>query len=255
MKHLLALTLLAVSSLACSNLSLFTPTPYPCPQATSEIFYVEPIPATTDESTITLHVTLGNLEEITVITESGTYTSTTGDVEVTLLPESTNHFEVRGKVKQTGPAGGCQYGGYTLTTTNDRTGNPLVIEQTEATVGEPDPGPSPTFCPQATPELFYVESIPTTTTDASIIVTVFIGNGEEVTVETEGGVSTVTGDFGYGSSAVIEVPLVPNSVNHLNVTARVKRFGAEGECQYGGYTLTATTDRDGNSLEVEQRSP
>lgn len=255
MKRFIILALLVAASLACSNLSLFTPTPYPCPQATSEIFYVEPIPATTDEDIITLHVTLGNLEEITVITESGTYTSTTSDVEVTLLPESTNHFEVRGKVKVIGGSGGCQYGGYTLTTTTDRTGQPLVIEQTEATVGTTDPGPSPTFCPQATPELFYVESIPTSTTDASIIVTVFIGNGEEVTVETEGGTYTTTGDFGYGSSAVIEVPLVPNTINHLKVTARVKRFGAEGECQYGGYTLTATTDRDGAPLEIEQKSP
>lgn len=248
MKRLIAITLFVASSLACSNLSLLTPTPYPCPQATAEIFYVEPIPATTNETTITLHVTLGNLEEITVLTESGTFTSTTGDVEITLTPNTVHHLEVRGKVRLTGQSGGCQYGGYTLTTTNDRDGNPLVIEQTNAT-------PSPTLCPQATPELFYVEPIPTSTTDASIVVSVFIGNGEEVTVETEGGVYTTTGEFGYASLAVIEVPLVPNSVNHLTVTARVKQFGAEGECQYGGYTLNTTVDRNGGQLEIEQKSP
>lgn len=69
MKFLLRL-LIAVTLAACSlgptTSPTDTPTPYPCPQATAEIFYVEPIPATTDQTSITVKVVLGNLEEALV---------------------------------------------------------------------------------------------------------------------------------------------------------------------------------------------
>ncbi|TAK14684.1 MAG: hypothetical protein EPO32_00725 [Anaerolineae bacterium] len=105
------------------------PTPTLCPLATPELFQVDPIPASTDQSSIIVHVYLGNLEEITVVAESGTFTSATRDVEVTLKPGILHHLEVHGKVLQIGEAGQCQYGGYTLTTTVDKNGSPLIVEQ------------------------------------------------------------------------------------------------------------------------------
>jgi hypothetical protein len=125
MKRLLALILLLATS-ACTP--PFVATPYPCPEATQEPFFIEPIPATTDQTTITVTVSLGNMEEVTVLTESGTFTSNTGEVEVILLPNTVHHLEVRGLVQKV-DRGDCTYGGYTLHTTNDKDGNPLVIEQ------------------------------------------------------------------------------------------------------------------------------
>jgi hypothetical protein len=127
MKNVLVILILALTT-ACS-----TPTTIPavtrCPEATAEPFFVDPIPATTDQTTITVHVTLGNMESVTITTESGTFTSTTGDVEVTLLPNTVHHLEVEGKVTQE-TRGNCTYGGYTLNTSYDKDGNPLEIEQT-----------------------------------------------------------------------------------------------------------------------------
>jgi hypothetical protein len=132
MKTLLML-LTAVTLAACTPRTTAsptdTPTPYPCPQATAEIFYVEPIPATTDQTSITVKVVLGSLEEVMVVTESGTFTSSTNEVEVTLLPNTEHHLEVIGQVREVSGSNNCTYGGYTLNTTVDRNGAPLVIEQ------------------------------------------------------------------------------------------------------------------------------
>jgi hypothetical protein len=95
---------------------------------------VEAIPATTDQLTLTLEVSLGNGEAVTVTTESGVF-AVTGEfsafsstpVEVTLLPNTTHHLSVEGRVRRVGGSGGCSYGGYTLTTTRDRDGSPLEI--------------------------------------------------------------------------------------------------------------------------------
>ncbi len=109
-----------------------TPTEKLCPQATAEVLTVDPIPTATDQLSITVHVNLGKMEQITIVTESGTFASNTGFVEVTLLPNTIHHLEVRGKVMQvegTGGLTGCLYGGYTLVTTFDAAGEPLVIEQ------------------------------------------------------------------------------------------------------------------------------
>jgi len=100
-----------------------------CPVATPEAFWVNPLPATTDQLSIVVHVSLGHMEEVTVVTESGTFTSSTSDVEVTLLPNTAHHLEVTGKVEVVQNSDGCQYGGYTLSTRFDEDFNPLVIEQ------------------------------------------------------------------------------------------------------------------------------
>jgi hypothetical protein len=127
--------------LACSAPALLAPgqtsggpTPNNCPQATPEPLWVEPIPATTDELTLLLEVSLGNGEAITVTAESGTFTFdgpfnafSPTEVEVALLPDTAHHLEVEGRVRQVSGPGGCPYGGYTLRTTRDRGGSPLEI--------------------------------------------------------------------------------------------------------------------------------
>lgn len=119
------LSLLLMASACASS----TSTPQ-CPIATPEALLVDPSPATTDQLSIIVHVSLGHMEEITVVTESGTFTSATSDVEVILLPNTVHHLEVFGKVEIVEGLGGCQYGGYTLSTEFDKGFNPLVIEQT-----------------------------------------------------------------------------------------------------------------------------
>lgn len=106
------------------------PTPYPCPEATPELLAVEPVVSPTAVLTQTIVVTLGNGEEITVETASGTFTAPatfpTTELTIDLLPATTHELTVTGKVAEV-QQGDCTYGGYTLTTTADRYGDPLVI--------------------------------------------------------------------------------------------------------------------------------
>jgi hypothetical protein len=252
MKPIFVLAGLISSAIACASLPnpLATDTPYPCPQATAEIFYVDPIPATTDQTSLIVKVTLGNLEEVTIATESGTFVSNSDEIEITLLPGIEHHLEVIGQVREVSGSNGCTYGGYTLHTTVDKNGAPLVIQQTS------EAGATPTLqCPQATPEPFAVDPIPATASDTKLLVTVRIGNGESIVIETESGTFTAEGPFSYYQPTEVEITLLPNTVHHLKVTAKVQQFGEPGTCQYGGYTLSTTTDSSGQSLVVEQKSP
>ena len=116
------------------------------------------------------------------------------------------------------------------------------------------PSPSPTQCPSATPELLAVEPVTSPTRLLSQMVTVYIGNGEAVTVTAESGTFTTTGSFGaYGSPAHVGVDLLQNTTHHLGVTARVRVVNVGG-CQYGGYTLSAAQDRLGAPLTIVQTS-
>ncbi len=72
---------------------------------------------------------MGNMEAVTITTESGVFTAPGGLVTVELLPDTAHHLEVEAKVRQTTDGHGCTYGGYTLSTTRDRSGAPLVIVQ------------------------------------------------------------------------------------------------------------------------------
>lgn len=115
--------------------------------------------------------------------------------------------------------------------------------------------PTPTRCPSATPEPLWVEPVVSPTELLTQTVTVRIGNGEAVTVTAESGVFTVTGHFNaYGNPALVRVNLLPNTVHHVWVLARVRRIEQWG-CIYGGYTLSTTRDRHGQSLVIEQRMP
>ena len=104
-----------------------------CPQATPEFFTVEPVTSPTDQLTQAITVDLGNGETITVTTESGTFTAPFDTfpkvITIDLLPNTTHNLTVEGKVREV-VQGDCTYGGYVLSTTTDRNGAPLVIEQT-----------------------------------------------------------------------------------------------------------------------------
>ena len=110
-------------------------------------------------------------------------------------------------------------------------------------------GATPFPCPEATPEAFYVEPVTSPTDQMTQVVTVSLGLGESITIESEAGVQTVEASF----PTLIEVELVPNSENNLTVSGKVQEV-QQGDCLYGGYTLTTTRDRYGDPLVIEQVS-
>ena len=113
---------------------------------------------------------------------------------------------------------------------------------------------TPTFCPLPTPELLWVAPVTLPTDQLTQIIQVYIGNGEEVKVKTESGTFTVTGAFNhYDRPALVEITLLPDTVHHLEVTARVKS-GLRGpnNCVYGGYILSTTRDKNGAPLVIAQ---
>jgi hypothetical protein len=109
--------------------------------------------------------------------------------------------------------------------------------------------PEPTLCPQATPEWLRVEPVTSPTDQLSQTVTVIMGNLDVVTITAESGVFT-----GTGSPALVDVTLLPDTVHHLDVVARVKELWQQG-CPYGGYTLRTTRDKNGVPLVIEQGQP
>lgn len=104
----------------------------PCPLPTPEFFNVEPVTSPTDQLSQIISVDLGNGEMITITTESGVFTAAFDtfptEIEINLLPNTTHNLTVEGRVKEV-VQGECTYGGYMLSTTRDRYGDPLVIEQ------------------------------------------------------------------------------------------------------------------------------
>jgi len=102
---------------------------YPCPQATPELLEVEPVTSPTKALSQVVTVRMGSMEAATITVESGVFTAPDGLVTVDLLPNTAHHLEVTAKVRQVRDSYGCTYGGYTLSTTRDRSGVPLVIVQ------------------------------------------------------------------------------------------------------------------------------
>jgi hypothetical protein len=114
---------------------------------------------------------------------------------------------------------------------------------------------TPTFCPPPTPEPLWVDPVTSPTDQLTQVIKVFIGNGEEVTIETESGTFTATGAFNHHTNpAIIEIPLLPDTVHHFKVTAKVKSglHGFFNDCVYSGYTLTTTNDKNGAPLTIAQ---
>ena len=116
--------------------------------------------------------------------------------------------------------------------------------------------PSATLCPAATAEPFSVDPVTSPTDQLSQVITVYIGRGEEVTVISESGTFTVTGAFDYlDHPARVETSLLPNTVHHLEVRAKVRTGPGSSpveNCIYGGYTLSTTTDKLGVPLTIAQ---
>jgi hypothetical protein len=96
----------------------------------------------------------------------------------------------------------------------------------------------------------WIEPVTSPTNQLSQIITVYIGYGIEVTVTTESGTFTETGNFNaYTNPALVEISLLPNTIHHLKVNAKVRSEG--NGCIYS-YTLTTTRDKQGNPLDIVQ---
>ena len=113
-------------------LNATSPIPTPCPMPTAEPFSVDPVTSPTWllSQVVTAH--LGNGEAVTVSAESGIFT-VTGNfsyagspalVTVNLIPNTTHHLQVFGRVKPF-TIEGCAYDGYTLSAP----GGPFIIVQ------------------------------------------------------------------------------------------------------------------------------
>lgn len=120
--------------------STLPPTPTVCPMMTPEPLWVEPVISPTGLLTQTVTVRIGNGEAVTVTAESGVF-ATTGSfgvygspalVPIDLLPDTTHYLQVQARVRAI-HQWGCEYAGYTLSTSRDRYGAPLIIEQVSAT--------------------------------------------------------------------------------------------------------------------------
>lgn len=123
----------------------------------------------------------------------------------------------------------------------------LAYQMADAPAEEQAATPYP--CPVATPEAFYVEPVTSPTTQLTQVITVSLGLGETITVESEAGTQTVAASY----PTLIEVELLPNQTNHLTVSGMVQQV-QQGDCVYGGYMLTTTRDRYGAELLIEQIS-
>ena len=107
------------------------------PPDTPEPFWVEPVDSPTSLRYQVLTVYLGRGREVTVSSMAGTASvadrfdsgANPALVAVPLAPNATNHLTVTGKVEY---FPGCFY---TLTTTMDRNGDPLVIVHRDAAPG------------------------------------------------------------------------------------------------------------------------
>lgn len=111
-----------------------TPTGHPCSPPTAEPLWVEPVTSPTDRLSQVVTVRIGHGEAVTITTVSGVFGVTgTFDayanpalVAVDLLPDTTHSLQVAAHVWAYNPGNGCIYA-YTLTTTYDRNGDPLII--------------------------------------------------------------------------------------------------------------------------------
>ena len=122
-----------VGRIAAAGEATATPTVtlYPCPVPTIELIRVEPVTSPTELMEQTINVRLNNGDAVTVTLESGTFSrvgSSVFHVPVALLPNTTHHLSVMGHVRRI-VVDHCVYGDYNISTTIDRYGRPLVIQQ------------------------------------------------------------------------------------------------------------------------------
>ncbi len=124
----------------------------------------------------------------------------------------------------------------------------LIFYETAVAPDKEIETPTPYPCPQATPELLAVEPVTSPTNADSQVITVRLGSGETITITAESGEVNAPAAF----PAEIDLPLSPDTVHHLTVTGKVREI-QQGDCTYGGYTLSTTTDKNGDPLIIETR--
>jgi WD40 repeat protein len=116
--------------------------------------------------------------------------------------------------------------------------------------------PTAPLCPQPTPEPFWVEPVTSPTDQLSQTIAVHIGNGEAVTITTESGTFTATGDLNpYNNPALVDVTLLPDTTHYLEILARVRTIRHSNGCTYGGYTFSTARDKNGAPLVITQGQP
>ncbi|MFZ1772118.1 MAG: hypothetical protein WAU00_23105 [Caldilinea sp.] len=143
------------------------PTNMPCPFATPDPLWVEPVLSPTEllTQTIVANIRNGEAVTVTVTTASGVFTragsfgsaGAPARVEIHLLPGVTHHLTVAARVGSIS-VGDCTYGGYTVSTQHDRYGIPLNIVQRVAltpsvylpVVQRGAEAPGPTWTPTVT---------------------------------------------------------------------------------------------------------
>ncbi len=154
-----------------------TPT-YPCPVPTPEYLAVEPLPLRTSEDAVTFSVTISNGEAVTITSEFTSVTVSEGfnHIRVPLKTGKTQHFTVAARVRQIGGPNGCTYGGYTLTTTSDRNGLPLVVTQGEVS---PVRVPEKRIAPETLGALQLINILPRT---GAVFALIFLNDRELLTV-------------------------------------------------------------------------
>ncbi len=250
-----------------------TTTPTQCPQATPEIVRVDPVTSPTAALTQTITVYTGNAVTVTVTINGSDVYSTTGTfdgfanparITIPLQPNTTHNLLVRSYIRQINQ-GGCLYGGYSLSTGTDHTGQPLQIVQQSVSTATPTPTPTTTPtgtatptgtpCPQGTPEPLWVDPVTSPTGALTQTITVYAGNALTVTVTINGAdVYTATGSFGASfNPARITIPLQPNGTHNLLVRSYTRQI-VQGGCVAGGYVLSTTHDRQGQPLVIVQQS-
>jgi hypothetical protein len=149
-------------------------TPVRCPQATPEIFRVDPVQSPTNELQQVLSVRIGLGELVTVTNDNVTYVAT-GDfvssqpvfITITLKPDQNNKLTVAAQVK-TIQQGNCTYGGYVLRTERDRNGTSLTIVHQSAPIASPTSLAVQTITPTIAPKTPTVTVIRPSATAVSI---------------------------------------------------------------------------------------
>ena len=110
----------------------------------------------------------------------------------------------------------------------------------------------PTFCPMATPEPLWVDPVTSPTDFLTQTITVYIGNGEAVTVTAESGIFAVSGSYtAFATPARVQIALLPGVTHHLLVAAKVRATEQYG-CPFGNYVLSTRSDRYGQELVIQQ---
>ncbi len=131
--------------------------------------------------------------------------------------------------------------------TDDQIETPTPTQQATATST-----PTPFPCPAATPEPLWVEPVQSPTNLLTQTIVIKAGNSERVEVDTGFDSYSMSGNFdSFNNPAEVEITLMAGQTHQLTVSSRVKEV-MQGDCSYGGYTLSTTFDRNGDPLEIIQ---